>query len=81
MYTHTRKGDHFGCWLYFFPWDNQNKANVCARVSLNQKLQSLLEETRGFQSSLNVLLFLLLLQSSSELQAQGYSLQHDKLTK
>lgn len=81
MYTHPRKETTLDAGYIFSPGTIKIRQIVCARVPLNQKLQSLLEETRGFQSSLNVLLFLLLLQSSNELQAQGYSLQHDKLTK
>ena len=57
MYTHTKKGVQFGWWLYFFPGTIKIRQIVYARVPLNQKLQSLLEETRGFQNSLNVLLF------------------------
>ena len=41
----------------FSPGTIKIRQIVCARVPLNQKLQSLLEETRGFQNSLNVLLF------------------------
>ena len=35
---HTQERDHFGCWLYFFPWDNQNKANCLCQSSFEPEI-------------------------------------------
>ena len=57
MYTHQERRPLWVLVVFFFPGTNKIRQIVYATVPLNQKLQSLLEETRGLQNILNVLLF------------------------
>ena len=58
IYAHTPgKEATSGVSCIFSPGTNKIRQIVYARVPLNQKLQSLLEETGGLENILNVILF------------------------
>lgn len=68
---HTGKGGHFAVLVLFFPWDKQNKADCLCWSSSEPEITIFAPREKRITQHFKYPSFLLLLQSSNELQTQG----------